>query len=64
MRMYFLLSQVVRITYFLESLYMVNPVVAGISFGLVLVFNLLAGLIPVYVTMKKTPAQILARTDI
>ena len=62
--MYFLLSQVVRITYFLESLYMLNPVVAAISLGIVVLFNLFAGLIPVYVTMRKTPAQILARTDI
>ena len=62
--MYFGLLQVVKITYYLEGLYMITPVIAAITFGVILVFNLLAGLIPVYVTMRKTPAQILARTDI
>ena len=62
--MYYILSQVVKITYYLEGLYMLNPMVALISLGIVVLFNLFAGLIPVYVTMRKTPAQILARTDI
>lgn len=62
--MYFALLQVVKITYYLEGLYMVTPVIAAITFGVILLFNLLAGLIPVYMTMRKTPAQILARTDI
>ena len=62
--MYFGLSQVVKITYYLEGLYMIKPIIAAVAFGVILVFNLLAGLIPVYVTMRKTPAQILARTDI
>jgi len=39
-------------------------VIAGITFAIILLFNLLAGLIPVFMTMRKTPAQILARTDI
>ena len=62
--MYFGLTQVVKITYYLEGLYIVNPVIAAVTFGVILLFNLLAGLIPVYVTLRKTPAQILARTDI
>ena len=62
--MYFILSQVVTVTYYIEGLYMLTPVIAAITFGIILVFNLLAGLIPVFVTMRKTPAQILARTDI
>lgn len=62
--MYFGLSQVVKITYYLQGLYMITPVIAAITFGIILAFNLLAGLIPVYSTMRKTPAQILARTDI
>lgn len=62
--MYYLLSNMVRITYFLQGMYMITPVVALISLAVVVVFNLLAGLIPVYFTMRKTPAQILARTDI
>ena len=62
--MYFLLTQMVQITYYIEGLYMVTPVIAAITFVVILLFNLLAGLIPVFVTMRKTPAQILARTDI
>ena len=62
--MYFILKQVVKITYYLQGLYIINPMVAAITLGVILIFNLLAGLIPVYSTMRKTPAQILARTDI
>lgn len=62
--MYFVLGQVVKITYYLEGLYMITPEIAAITLGIVVVFNLLAGLIPVFNTMRKTPAQILARTDI
>lgn len=62
--MYFLLGQVVTLTYFIEGMYILTPRIALITFALMLVFNLLAGLIPVFTTMRKTPAQILARTDI
>lgn len=62
--MYFGLTQVVKITYYLEGLYLISPIIALITFGVILLFDLLAGLIPVYVTLRKTPAQILARTDI
>ena len=62
--MYFVLTQLVTITYYIEGLYIFSPVTAAITFGVILVFNLLAGLIPVSATMRKTPAQILARTDI
>ena len=58
------LMQVVKITYYIEGLYMLTPLVAAITFGIILAFNLVAGLIPVFTTMRKTPAQILARTDI
>ena len=62
--MYYVLYNLVKITYYLEGMYMVNPMIAGISLAVLVIFNLFAGLIPVYVTMRKTPAQILARTDI
>ncbi len=62
--MYFALTQVVKITYYVEGLYLITPAIAAITLGIILLFNLIAGLIPVYVTMRKTPAQILARTDI
>ena len=62
--MYFALTQLVTITYYIEGLYIVNPLIAVVTFAVILAFDLLAGLIPVFVTMRKTPAQILARTDI
>ena len=62
--MYFVLTQLVRSTFYLEGQYMLTPAVAAITFGLVMMFNLLTGLIPVFTTLRKTPAQILARTDI
>ncbi len=62
--MYFILTQMVKTTYYLEGQYIINPAVALITFAVILVFNLVAGIIPVLVTMRKTPAQILARTDI
>ena len=62
--MYFALSQIIKTTYYLQGQYMVAPVVAAVTFGLILLFNLVTGLIPVFTTMRKTPAQILARSDI
>ena len=62
--MYLALSQIVKTTYYLEGQYLITPAVAAVTFGLLLVFNLVTGLIPVFTTMRKTPAQILARSDI
>ena len=62
--MYLALTQIVKTTYYLQSQYMITPSVAAITFGLLLVFNLIVGLIPVFTTMRKTPAQILSRSDI
>lgn len=62
--MYVALTKLVDITYYLEGSYMLTPEIAAITFAIILVFNLIAGLIPVFTTMRKTPAQILARTDI
>ncbi len=62
--MYFALSQIVKTTYYLQGQYTITPAVAAAAFGIVLVFNLVTGLIPVFTTMQKTPAQILARSDI
>lgn len=44
--------------------YLMNPLVFLISFAIVAVFNLLAGLLPVFNTMRNTPAEILARNDV
>lgn len=62
--MYYILSNIVKITPYLENMYMLSPAVAGIAFAVILIFNLLAGLLPVYKTLRKTPAAILSRTDI
>lgn len=62
--MYFILSKVVTVTYYIEGMYNVTPQTAAITFAIILVFNLIAGLLPVFTTLRKTPAQILARTDI
>ena len=47
-----------------DSMYRMNPFVFGISFLIVLGFNMIAGLLPVFTTLRKTPAAILARNDI
>ena len=47
-----------------NNMYRMNPIVFGISFLIVLGFNMLAGLFPVFTTLRKTPAAILARNDI
>ena len=47
-----------------EGLFIVNPMLILLSFILVLIFNLIIGLIPVFNTIKKRPAEILSRTDI
>jgi hypothetical protein len=43
---------------------MLNPVVIGSAIVLCYIFNLFVGLIPVFNTLRKTPAQILARHDL
>ena len=62
--MHFALAKLVNLTYYFDSVYMLTPQIGLITFAIILVFNLIAGLIPVFTTMRKTPAQILARTDI
>ncbi len=47
-----------------NNMYRMNPIVFGISFLIVLGFNMLAGLLPVCTTLRKTPAAIRARNDI
>ena len=62
--MYYIMYHLVQITEFLEGMYLVTPYAALLSFVIILAFNLIAGLLPVFRTMRKTPAAILARTDI
>lgn len=62
--MYFILTQLVNVNYYIEGLYLITPAIAAVTLGLITLFNLLSGLIPVFLTMRRTPARILARTDI
>ena len=62
--MYYILYHITQISSYYKGIYMVKPWVALATFGVLLVFDLLIGLIPVFRVMRKTPAQILARTDI
>lgn len=49
---------------YMSSLFVVNIFVVIASIIIVYVFNLFFGLLPVFNTLRKRPAQILARTDI
>ena len=49
---------------FLEDYLLMNPIIVIYSIILIYLFNLIVGLIPVFRTMRKRPAQILSRTDI
>lgn len=61
--MYYILDNVSQIQY-LENQFMVTPNIAVLSFALIFIFNIFIGLLPVFKTMRKTPAAILSRTDI
>ena len=49
---------------YLKDMIVINPVVLLLCVIVVYTFNLVVGLIPVFMTIRKRPAQILARTDI
>ena len=61
--MSYILYKLCRISY-LASMFALNPAVILGAVALVYVFNSLVGLIPVFSTMRKTPAAILARHDV
>lgn len=61
--MSYILHELTKMPFIGDTL-MMNPVVFGISFVLILGFDMIAGLIPVFKTMRKTPAEILARNDV
>lgn len=48
----------------LGSQYMLNPTIVMASIALVFAFNIVAGLMPVFTTLRKTPAAILSRNDV
>ena len=59
----YIFKQISLIKY-LQNEFLVNPFLVISACIIVLVFNLICGLFPVYNTLRKRPAQILARTDI
>lgn len=59
----YILNGITKAPYLGEQ-YMMNPLVFFVSLAIVFGFNLLAGLLPVFNTMRKTPAEILARNDV
>ena len=61
--MAYILNAIAKVPY-LGDMYMVNIFTFVVSVLLVLLFNLVVGLIPVFNTIRKTPAQILARFDV
>lgn len=61
--MTYILKQLTKISY-LEEFVIINPFIVILSIILIYIFNLIVGLIPVFKTMYKRPAEILARTDI
>lgn len=61
--MAYVLHRLSGISYF-SQMFVVNPMVLIVSIVLIYGFNLLFGLLPVFRTIRKTPAEILSRTDI
>ncbi len=62
--MAYILNSVIKASSYTENMYRMNPAIFGAALLLVLSFNLLAGLMPVFSTLRKTPAEILARNDV
>ncbi|MGI6721617.1 MAG: ATP-binding cassette domain-containing protein [Anaerovoracaceae bacterium] len=61
--MTYIVSRLTNMTYLKDS-YMLNPGIALLALALIFLLNIIFGLIPVFRTLRKTPAEILARTDI
>jgi len=61
--MSYIVSRLANIS-FLEDMYLMNPMVFATGLLIIFLFNIVIGLIPVFGTMRKTPAAILARTDV
>ncbi len=61
--MAYIISKLLTIPYLKEQ-YILDAKVLIISIVLIYLFNIIVGLIPVFNTIRKTPASILSRTDI
>ena len=49
---------------YIGNSYVLSTPVFVISVGLYFAFNILVGLYPLYMTLRKTPASILSRNDV
>ena len=61
--MAYILHRISAISYF-SKMFLINPTVLVLSLVLIYGFNLAFGLLPVFRTIRKTPAAILSRTDV
>ncbi len=61
--MAFVLTKLSNVTYF-SDVFLMNPPVIFVCLTLIYGLNLLFGLLPVWKVIRKTPAEILSRTDI
>ena len=61
--MYYLLNALSKVSMFSLKI-LINPAIGILSFLLLFSFHLLVGLLPVYFTIRKTPASILSRKDV
>ena len=59
----YILSSIVKLPLINDN-YLFNPLIVIICLIIIFSFNILVGLLPVFNTIRKTPAQILSRTDI
>ena len=61
--MAFALAKLSKVTYF-SDIFLIDPPVVFVCLVLIYGLNLFFGLLPVWKTIRKTPAEILSRTDI
>jgi len=61
--MWYIISKLLEVNY-LKELYLLNAPVLIFSIILIYLFNIIVGLLPVFTTIRKTPAAILSRTDV
>ena len=61
--MTYILSQVSKIPY-VDRMFIVNFKTVGLCIGIIYLFNILIGLLPLFRVVRKTPAKILSRHDV
>jgi len=61
--MYYILKALSNVSMFSVKI-LINPAIGAFSFMVLFLFHLAVGLLPVYFTIRKTPASILSRKDV